>query len=200
MPQRNPMGKILHASGSGYFPFCIQETQQVDPWDEPLSLKEAMSLYWKVKSWTIQVTGNLFYTVFRYEPGAQTGLFQTGVQTLDAKVCPSGVGAVSSFDVTLYSPIAPDGRQVGGAAELSIFSNFGNLLVKKFNNKYYALITVGVSYGGNIASNIDEGAVVGNYSITYSNKVLRGVLRAKDSYVEGGNIRLDISASSYFDF
>lgn len=199
MPQRNPMGKILHASGSGYFPFCIQETQQVDPWDEPLSLKEAMSLYWKVKSWTVQVTGNLFYSIFRYEPGAQTGLSQLGVQTLDAKVCPSRVGAVSNFDVTLYTPSFPDGIQVGGAAELSIFFN-QNLLVKKFNNKYYALIIVGVSYGGNSASNYDEGAVVGNYSIAYPNKVLRGVLRARDSYFEGGNIQLDISSSSYFNF
>jgi hypothetical protein len=59
---------------------------------------------------------------------------------------------------------------------------------------------VDVNYGGNIVSNRDENAVVGNYSITYSDKVFRGVLRARFGYGEGGNIQLNISASSYFDF
>lgn len=46
------MGKILHASGSGYFPSCIQ-TASNSPW----TLEEAMETYWRVRTWKFEASG-----------------------------------------------------------------------------------------------------------------------------------------------
>lgn len=52
------MGKVLHASGSGYFPFCL--TKGVPPstglgtnYPISLSLTKYMSWWWKVKTWNL---------------------------------------------------------------------------------------------------------------------------------------------------
>ena len=44
------MGKVLHASGSGYFPGCIQDGTGY--W----SLEKAMEVYWRVKTWELRTT------------------------------------------------------------------------------------------------------------------------------------------------
>ena len=48
------MGKVLHASGSGYFPSCIVEG---DPEDCPWTLEKAMQTYWRVRTWTFTASG-----------------------------------------------------------------------------------------------------------------------------------------------
>ena len=49
------MGEVLHASGSGYFPTCIQEASSPDhcPW----TLGQAMDTYWRVRTWKFEVSG-----------------------------------------------------------------------------------------------------------------------------------------------
>ena len=49
------MGKVLHASGSGYFPTCIQEASSPDhcPW----TLEKAMQTYWRVRTWKFEISG-----------------------------------------------------------------------------------------------------------------------------------------------
>ena len=47
------MAKVLHASYSGYFPSCLTE----DSAQASQSLEDAMSIYWRVKSWTITISG-----------------------------------------------------------------------------------------------------------------------------------------------
>jgi hypothetical protein len=49
------MAKVLHASYSGYFPTCLYEL----PDSATQSLEDAMEIYWKVKSWTITITGEI---------------------------------------------------------------------------------------------------------------------------------------------
>jgi hypothetical protein len=48
------MGKVLHASGSGYFPGCIAAG---DPADCPWTLEKAMQTYWRVRTWTFTASG-----------------------------------------------------------------------------------------------------------------------------------------------
>jgi hypothetical protein len=50
------MGKVLHASGSGYFPACIAEGE---PEDCPWTLENAMNTYWRVRTWTFSASGIL---------------------------------------------------------------------------------------------------------------------------------------------
>ena len=60
------MGKVLHASGSGYFPFCIQES--TDSKDAIWSLEKAMQTYWRVKSWNF-TGGGVVRAFFDEEDG-----------------------------------------------------------------------------------------------------------------------------------
>jgi len=48
------MAKVLHASYSGYFPSCLLELPDL----ATQSLEDAMEIYWKVKSWTIAISGD----------------------------------------------------------------------------------------------------------------------------------------------
>ena len=50
------MGKVLHASASGYFPFCIVSGSKLNPSEYPFqtNLQNAMALFWKVKTWRVQ--------------------------------------------------------------------------------------------------------------------------------------------------
>jgi len=52
------MAKLLHASGSGYFPFCLTKgtppsTGKGTNYPISLSLTKYMSWWWKVKTWTL---------------------------------------------------------------------------------------------------------------------------------------------------
>jgi len=45
------MGKVLHASYSGYFPFCLNEYDLDPPFSAyaPISLEAAMRIWWRIK-------------------------------------------------------------------------------------------------------------------------------------------------------
>ena len=51
------MAKILHASGSWYFPYCIQES--LDGKYAIWSLEKAMQTYWRVRTWTFSASGTV---------------------------------------------------------------------------------------------------------------------------------------------
>jgi len=58
------MGKILHASGSGYFPGCINSNppetinyQGINYAKLTSSLENIMAFYWRVKKWKVIVSG-----------------------------------------------------------------------------------------------------------------------------------------------
>jgi hypothetical protein len=57
------MGKVLHASYSGYFPFCIEQgTPSSLQENLSLTLLGAMTLFWRVKKWEVALGGELNYT------------------------------------------------------------------------------------------------------------------------------------------
>jgi hypothetical protein len=58
------MGKVLHASKSGYFPRCLVDTPAL-PRDSNYiigGIEEIMTLFWRVRKWEISVTGTLVKT------------------------------------------------------------------------------------------------------------------------------------------
>ena len=50
------MAQVLHASYSGYFPSCLFELPEF----ATQSLEDAMTIYWRVKSWTITISSEYF--------------------------------------------------------------------------------------------------------------------------------------------
>ena len=60
------MGRVLHASGSGYFPYCLQnypaEGDIIGPYQPPpMSLEAAMRVFWKIKRFR-------FYGTYTLDP------------------------------------------------------------------------------------------------------------------------------------
>lgn len=56
------MGKVLHASASGYFTGCIKEQNILKECVEG-SLTQIMSLFWRVKKWEAKINGSLQRTI-----------------------------------------------------------------------------------------------------------------------------------------
>jgi hypothetical protein len=54
------MGKVLHASKSGYFPRCLVETPALPRDDNYIigGIAEVMTPFWRVRKWEISVTGD----------------------------------------------------------------------------------------------------------------------------------------------
>lgn len=53
------MGRVLHASYSGYFPFCIGTADQskigkYKPYPIPMSIDDSMKAFWRVKTWRVK--------------------------------------------------------------------------------------------------------------------------------------------------
>jgi len=68
------MGKVLHASKSGYFPFCIKErtTENVGPgtrYPIGLSLEDAMRAYWLIDALTIESSTFSYVTPINFHMG-----------------------------------------------------------------------------------------------------------------------------------
>jgi len=51
------MAKVLHANGSGYFPYCMQES--LDSKYAIWPLNKAMETYWRVRTWTFSASGTI---------------------------------------------------------------------------------------------------------------------------------------------
>jgi hypothetical protein len=68
------MGKVLHASGSGYFTGCIQNGTGY--W----SLERAMDIYWRIRAWEFSISATYFF---------DDGDFQQGFTTYDFNTCVS---------------------------------------------------------------------------------------------------------------
>lgn len=65
------MGKVLHASYSGYFPKCIEES--TDSRFAVWPLEQAMQTYWRVRAWNF--SANIIVRVYNFpEEGEDTDL------------------------------------------------------------------------------------------------------------------------------
>jgi hypothetical protein len=119
------MGKVLHASASGYFPFCIEEAPE--PTEEgsvvgsgtthPLgmSLENAMKLYWRIKK--IKLT----------TPRASaTALAESTKQSEKFLVCtPNPIAGTASYFTT----------EIFRFTDISVF--FQTPFIYKYNDLYY---------------------------------------------------------------
>lgn len=52
------MGKVLHASKSGYFPFCSSNFELIEGFYISGTLYQIMAIYWRVKRWKYKISGS----------------------------------------------------------------------------------------------------------------------------------------------
>ena len=123
------MGKILHASYSGYFPKCIEES--ADSKFAVWPLEQAMQTYWRVRAWDF--SANIVVRVYNFpEEGEDTDLpfaisitdIRSYVEDESTLVCNENEftkAASGQYADLLFSPVA-----------------FGDEFYKKVGDLYYS--------------------------------------------------------------
>jgi len=213
------MAKVLHASYSGYFPECIVQsppptTSEIETQGFqvaiPITLQEAMFLFWKSKRMVLSIGGQIangpdpIYAVRDYFGQTSQTIWQSPYSTEDEIVCQSvgytmgGTITTEGFYRVPYDPPidTPEG----------IYYNFGIQLSQKdwhqgdssgvvmaTNDTYYALLRLFVfgAFSGNYSLN-GSGSVVGSFTINLGGEDysidIKGVDQEAFSYGFSGSL------------
>lgn len=135
------MGRVLHASDSGWFPFCIYDVPSSNVGqgtDNPLGLTlvKAMELYWRIKKWHAVITQD------NPPPDGST----TADFFFERSGEPNPINPVSEEELVCFRPIGGD-FFVSGFDQINITFSFIVMLPR--NNLYYPAMGL----AGNIISN-----------------------------------------------
>ena len=100
------MAKVLHASYSGYFPYCIFPYQEsvFFPFVSRVSLTQAMSLFWRVKK--MRISGTYQTPPPNEETRSWEMIAESAAATEANLVCNPGFVITSSLNI-LDQPIPP---------------------------------------------------------------------------------------------
>jgi hypothetical protein len=191
------MGKVLHASFSGYFPTCITDGTPTPPEEYlSLTLEEAMALFWRVKTWearasglfhdavleaTIEYTSTSFADMTPFVTiGQEEDFVCKGNQTFD-------------FDRAATATITPDG---GGASNETgtMYFRYNFSSVKKGGSTYYPSFTI--SSINSLTSFYTS--KIGTYKITYLDYDIVGDLFGSDG--SSGSALIEINAREYWPY
>ena len=90
------MGQVLHASYSGWFPFCVTESDgsnvgEGTQYPISMSLVSAMHLYWKSRAWQVNITQDTTTADFSFQRRGQSDPQPNPTKEEDL-VCYSGIG------------------------------------------------------------------------------------------------------------
>jgi hypothetical protein len=201
------MGKVLSAQGSGYFPICIPEGTPTPPKNFlSLTLQQAMSLFWRVKTWEAKITGTV---------SANTGIsityLLTNYQELSGSpqinseenyVC-KGVEAFSFGRVIEVLLDFGGGDQVISDYAWSFLYNFnpeggfgayrnGNIFYPSFETQLPGPV---VSYDAPTYN-----TNVGIYQISLNGFTISGDLYAADDLAPSGTALIEIRAKEYWSY
>jgi hypothetical protein len=167
------MGKVLHASGSGYFPFCPADSIDDSPFKITTSLANMMGLYWRVKQWKITASGsftilyeseNFIPFIFSYN-GTGNWKFGFPIQSEEHLACIQYLENYSDDKIngtlTIIFPNGEPGIYYGDLALVSFFPL--SELAKNENSTYSTILSVLTSSNG--LGVIGLGTVASNQSI-----------------------------------
>jgi hypothetical protein len=141
------MGKILHASESGYFPKCIEES--ADSKFAVWPLEQAMQTYWRVREW--EFNADIVARVFDFpEEGQDTDLPFTASVT--------SIRSYAEDESTLVCNANGFERNDSGKYADILFSPvaFGDQFYKKVGDLYYS----------GLGGLIDDGSIETEFSFS----------------------------------
>ena len=191
------MAKVLHASYSGYFPNCIQQgstptSPSIDQYI-PITLEEAMFIFWKGKDLKLSISGYLINSPVSgalkdtVDPKNQT--FNRGIASESDLVCYSAANFNGiheyympiTYETTVvddpdYPPFPPGGSVFSFSLGLatSPVDNFFATKILENEGTYYARVRgftdlgfsgAGVGAGGNVVGQISISFGAQNYSV-----------------------------------
>ena len=199
------MGKVLSAQGSGYFPNCIEQVENIT---YPLkgSLVNMMGIYWRVKKWT----GSLSGTTLLFGPenviiysGTEFDIpNRDGERTEESLICQPFVDFLTGSVVV--GRIVRNDEQIIG--QYRIFINMqGNLVAQKQAGNVYSYptsISVSIgSYGDFFVNKPTRFQIVGTWSVNWYGGSISGTLYSspEDAYINP-NITLTLTAKEYYSY
>jgi len=217
------MAKVLHASGSGYFPNCIQQgspptSPSVDEYI-PITLEEAMFIFWKGKDLKLSIAGFLqsapcvgVFGGFLDTIDSKNQTFNRGIENETDLVCGSAASSAihtcfmpitymtSSCDPDLFPPYPG-----GGSVQFSIglATNPQNSISNDIlanNNTFYARIQCGVTLNFNNASVGPGFAKVGQISISFGRQNYSVPLRATSNPEAFGQLNITAEWTSTYEY
>jgi hypothetical protein len=191
------MGKVLHASFSGYFPTCITSGTPTPPEEYlSLTLERAMALFWRVRTWEAKASGsfndasissNIEYTANSFEE------MGAGVVIEEEKnlVCKGNENFYFAREAT--GTITPDG---GTPFDFDGILNFQYVFssIKSNGTNYYPNFYI--SFINSITSFYTS--KIGTYNFKYLDNDLSGDLFGTDG--SSGNALIEIRAKEYWSY
>lgn len=134
------MGRVLHASLSGYFPFCIIEATSPSSvgagtsYPVGMTLENAMRLYWIVKRYKITTPGGTAFSYSDFLPFSMSP-----PEREEDLICPLFSGRTKYGFVSNSTP-----DELIDQAGIEIFNN--NPAIIKYENLYYPFLYVVSQY------------------------------------------------------
>ena len=191
------MGKVLHASYSGYFPTCIINQTPTPPEEYlSLTLEEAMALFWRVRDWEARASGS-FYNAsissnIEYTSNSFSQLTPTIVIEEEKNlVCKGSETFFFSRDGTVI--ITPDeGTPVN--SEGIIYFQYIFSSIKKAGSTYYPSFTI--SFVDSLTYFYT--AKIGTYNIKYLDYDFSGDLFGPDG--SSGAVLIEVKAKEYWSY
>lgn len=209
------MGKVLHASYSGYFPFCTEQgTPSSSKEYLSLTLLEAMTLFWRVKTWELKVNGELNYTTgslekitYDNEEFFECEATGTSIATEEDFVCVQDADNFKFLTAGRLNQLYTfrDGDTISGS--------FRHYFDFSFTTLDKRIITDGSNFFVNFFSGLPSGVVtkdedlfpnntkiVGSYSISFGGFTKSGELLGPEGDNVSGNLSLQIRAKEYWPY
>jgi hypothetical protein len=194
------MGKVLHASYSGYFPTCIVPGKPTPPEDYlSLTLDQAMALFWRVKTWRAKASGSFHDEVLEATIEYTSSSFVDMTPNL---IVDEEQNLVCYGNRTFYFERAATATITlddGGTSDADGNINFQYIFssVNKSGSTYYPYALISSI---NSASSKGVGSVskIGTYKITYLNFEIGGDLFGSDG--SSGSASIQIDAKEYWSY
>jgi hypothetical protein len=205
------MGKVLHASYSGYFPACIEQSEPpAREYTISGSLEDVMSFYWRVKKFNVTFSGS----------GVGPSPFFTEVEMRGAFDLETTYYKESLLSQASESDLVCNLRRAfrGSGGELLLNGQFFSELSSQIDHspKYYKNSNIktrciifggiGVSYfirnlppGKEDISGIDY-VQVGSYDINFFGGSISGILTAGSFAIASGSLKMVFNATEYWSY
>jgi len=191
------MGKVLHASYSGYFPTCITDGTPTPPQEYlSLTLEEAMGLFWRVRAWEAKATGSFHDAVLEATIAYTSNSFEDMTPSVivnEEKNLVCYGSRTFYFERAATATITPD---EGGSydADGITYAQYNFSSINKSGSTYYPYILIGSI---NSASS-SYTSKIGTYKITYLDSNISGDLFGADG--SSGNALIEIRAKEYWSY
>jgi hypothetical protein len=213
------MGKVLHASKSGYFTTCIIEGEP-----PPFSfgynrayisttLREAMGLFWRVKTWEAKITGAQvvsgfgdsltitpaedFYRTLNQNPSLN-------FNKEEDLVCYAGEAFSFEGDFPIKRAYQNPPEEFDAVA--TMFFRFTFYEIRKAGDVYYPYLSIYLDGGGTFSNSVGDGPKAGGYTITAAGA---GLSIANDLFFQfyppegfeyAGGLSIQIRAKEYWSY